>query len=1142
MSKILGFTKNGGEDWFISSEYNNKEIQGIPDPEGGHALNAPTAIPSPFARMDLIRKSFENIVENSNLEFLQKDSKVLASKEDEKSVSQCLDLAEILFFFDNYKNKIEIVEWEKATQINQLKNSEELGHRRLGEVLELYLLQDASAFNFDEMRSIYLIKYDHQVIGGTSPLTLFFSAARDISNLNLKSGKGTTFFKDIVPLYKREENFQKYLYLLFKNYPHLGNKMKAFQEYLNRSLQKLNTSNPKLYSELNSLNLSDLQSNYSDLNTNNAGQVVEVLGVALKTIDPNVVYKTIQQSDFIIHSVKNEKLKPLVLQNSFNKPLKYVNGNWDSKTIVPYFNDEANLELRILPGQDIKYPYLTVSDFLESEIIQLVYPINSEKYFDGNLKLNNPDETKSYLLPVRPLFFNYYDADDLLNGGIGKPKISIDETTVASAVRVQLKVPINKGKEYITFERIYYKDGISEEGKNKGAINVHQFGVTIFPFIKHADDIKPFYNIQLIDRDVAGKYAAADYSLKFYANHSNKPMDVEHENFRNKKQNGDVSKIGSKFFSLNQDFDYVQVDNQFAKGVIIPKWKTSLNTGNQFTFAIDFGTTNTHIEYSLNQAAPKPFEITKEESQAVPLFNDNTDHNFSGTSAIDIRTAIQKEFIPDVITKDTLYNFPHRTVISQSKSYAPTKGGKALSAFNIPFIFEKSLDNNSKFFTNLKWDSKEVNNEFRVRAFLEQLTVLIRNKVIINGGDLETTKIIWTYPTSMTSFRKSNLQSTWNQLFKKYINENDEPIDICESVAPYHYFQGNAKLQGLGFGISILMDIGGGTSDVVVYENNSPKLISSYKFAGNTLFGEGYKESGNIVNNELINKFKDDFDSILSSNNKTLESISSELYLAQKSSDYNTFLFSLSNNFEIKQKELFDYNKKLASDADLKIIFLYFYCAKVYHIAQLMRVNKIELPMNLIFSGNGSKVLNIITDDRKLISEITRTIFLRVYDRREYPKEGLKINIEKNFPKEVTCKGALMHHKLGIEDFNILKLKRIFTCAEDQEKFNLSNAEVNDAIINKVVKQVEAFNKLFINLNDSINFEEYFGVSPDSFNKFQEIVNQHLKSFLMGGIDYNNRMDGVSPAPEANISETLFFYPMVETIQQLIKELATIKS
>lgn len=34
MSKIFGYTKKGGKDWFSSDAYSDKEIEAIKDPEG----------------------------------------------------------------------------------------------------------------------------------------------------------------------------------------------------------------------------------------------------------------------------------------------------------------------------------------------------------------------------------------------------------------------------------------------------------------------------------------------------------------------------------------------------------------------------------------------------------------------------------------------------------------------------------------------------------------------------------------------------------------------------------------------------------------------------------------------------------------------------------------------------------------------------------------------------------------------------------------------------------------------------------------------------------------------------------------------------------------------------------------------------
>ncbi|PTS98624.1 hypothetical protein DBR11_14360 [Pedobacter sp. HMWF019] len=1140
MGKILGFTRNPGEDWVISSQYGTKEIQGIPDPEGGHAINAPTSIPSPFARMDLVRKSFQNIGESPNLTFYQRGETIVASKEDEKTVSQCLDLAEMLFFYENYKDKIEILEWNKIEHIGKLKNSTNSGHQKLGDVLDMYLRQDALAFNFDYLNSIYIIKFNHKVIGGTSPLTLFFNTATDGASLNLISTKGKTFFKDIVPLYDRDADFQKYIYLLFKAAPVLGERMMAFNEYLNKSLEVVSKQNPNLYDILNTLKPSELLPNYANLNTKDAGQIVEVFDVPFKTIDSSKI--PVNESDFVIHSSKyNGASKPLVVQNNFNKPLKYVNGAWDTKIEVKYIDNDS-LNQRTLPGLNIKYPYLTISDLLEDTLIRLVYPIDSENYFNGNLKLSDTDNTKSYLLPLKPLFFQFFDVSELLNGGTQKPHIFIEEG-LKNGVRVLLRIPIKKGDEYIIFERFYYNDSLPDAKINKGAIVEQQVGLTIFPFIKYEKDVDAYYNIQLVDRNISGNLFDVDYQLSFYSDKSKDAIESEQQVFRTKKIKGDFTKVTTKYFGIKAPFDYIQVDSGFGKGIIIPKWRISQSTGDQFTFAIDFGTTNTHIEYSINNTSPKPFDITFNDIQAVPFFSEEIEHNFSGTNAIDLRNYITKEFVPKIIMKDTAFNFPIRTVLSQSKTQAPPNGGKALMEFNIPFVFEKETDMNSRYFTNLKWDSKEPNNDSRVHAFLEQVIIMIRNKVLLNGGSLTATKVVWTYPISMSTARKDRLSGVWNQLYQQYINKSEETTSLSESLAPYYYFKSNQSLDGQGYGTSVLMDIGGGTSDVVVYNNHIPELVSSYKFAGNTLFGDGYSEFGNAQNNMLIKRYKDEFDSLLEKDHPILKIISDELYTNKKSSDFNAFLFSLGNNAQIKDRKLFDFNNKLANNDDIKIIFLYFYAAKIFHVAKLIKNKGLKLPENLIFSGNGSKILNIITNNMKTMGEYTQQIFSYAYGISVYPKHGLKISVEMEIPKAITSKGSIIHIIRNDQEIDIRKIKETLTCLEHEGKTELLYSEIgNDEIQDKIVQEVEAFNNFFSGLLDSFDCQDKFGISYNSISVFKEISNRHIKQFLMAGIAYNNALEGTLINESAKVTDTLFFFPMVETIQQLIKELAFVEA
>jgi hypothetical protein len=111
MSYVLGkyANKDGQSDFFQVSEtgYDELQIEGIKDPEGGEKTEMPTAVPSPFARFDLVQTAFKNINKNPQL-IADRGQNIKASKFDERIVSHTLDLAEYVFNSQARGGKLEI--------------------------------------------------------------------------------------------------------------------------------------------------------------------------------------------------------------------------------------------------------------------------------------------------------------------------------------------------------------------------------------------------------------------------------------------------------------------------------------------------------------------------------------------------------------------------------------------------------------------------------------------------------------------------------------------------------------------------------------------------------------------------------------------------------------------------------------------------------------------------------------------------------------------------------------------------------------------------------------------------------------------------------------------------------------------------
>ena len=98
MAKVFRFHdgSNNIEDWQTSTAYGKNAIEAIQDPSGSSANKEITSIPSPFARIDLVKTAFESLV-NSN----QVDGKTIFHK----MVSDCFDVGEIFFNSDKLKEK-----------------------------------------------------------------------------------------------------------------------------------------------------------------------------------------------------------------------------------------------------------------------------------------------------------------------------------------------------------------------------------------------------------------------------------------------------------------------------------------------------------------------------------------------------------------------------------------------------------------------------------------------------------------------------------------------------------------------------------------------------------------------------------------------------------------------------------------------------------------------------------------------------------------------------------------------------------------------------------------------------------------------------------------------------------------------------
>lgn len=1113
--KVFRIHNDGAQntDWFASDQINSTLINNI-QTDGGDGKKLPTSIPSPFARIDLVRTAFAAIGSSGNLDGITRNGKAVAT-DNHKLVSDALDIGQLFFNYDKHQDDLSLLIWNKEKSL-ELLNSSNPRQKHLGNTLKLFLQQDRAQYNFDKFENIYILLYKYKIIGGTSPRTLFF-AAPNATHTNIKFGRDTMLDDMLLPLYARDPQYIKYLVSLSKS-QNFNQFFPELNSYILKNVDRISQENPNLFNELQTFDVPSHIGLLKDIYYNkNAGQPLEVIkGLFLKQFlkDPLVIENV---SDFVINATKKTQgLKPLVLPvEPLNLPYTYTGDKWDKNTQVPSM-DHLPLDQRTLPDQGDRYPYLTMNDFLTNSIIKLPYEIDDERFLTfGN---------KQYLLPLQPKFFEYFSVDDLRQKDIVKFR-----ELAGSSVEVVLNIPIKKG--FISYSKIYNLTNQASQDINdkKGTILEKSFALGIYPFNK-SNQIKINYTVGIADI----------YPEK------NSPLHVKVFDDQNKsaivpkatKQRATSPYITSQTI-INQTFDLLSVGGDSVENYLIPLWDDyQIAGGDSYKFAVDFGTTNTHIEYAIEgQGSAKAFNIDENEEQIVFLMPENAPRRTAAIRDIDDgESYLMQELIEKHIGNEEMIKSPFRSCLLQNSNVNYELPTFTFADSNIGFEYEKKpIRAYLKTFTKLKW-SNEANNEKQVKHYIEEILMLCKNKVLKNNGDLTQTKIIWFYPVSMTTNHLNRFRKIWQESFREIFDINEDNLtDFPESIAPFYYYRSDGNIR-TSEKPSVSIDIGGGTTDVMVYFDQKPQLITSFKFAGNAIFGNGF--NGNINTNGFVQKYKDQISHTLNQNNlneesKILDRIFKEY---QSSTDLINFFFSLEGNKTLKDKHLeIDFNKKLYDDEDFKIVFLLYYSAIVYHIAELMKLKGIENPRNIVFSGTGSKTLKIIDSSKKLESfaKLCESIFNKVY---AIDSTNLTIKTSEN-PKEVTCKGgfniddelkSLNHNKLIEINIGNLENPKVQAKSGDLDSI-VSYKDLNENYLKGVAKNVDEFYKMFNELIFELDFKGEFGVSNKAIEIFNKIKSNDQLDYLMQGV----KSLSDDSTMEEPVAQSLFFFPLSGLLYQL---------
>jgi len=1168
MKKILRLHENGTqniEGWQRSVQINEQHIDDIPDPSGGRAVKVGTSIPTPYARMYLFKTAFEFVNESKHL----KDDTVY-----HRIVSECLDILEILFRAAEYRRSgknLTIRPWNVDTKLQELLSSENETHRLLGNTLSLFLDAKNSKSPFHEFSTFYLVYYNHEIIGGSSPFTLFFTPP-GLKPSDLVSSKGYHFFENQKPkaLTERPLDFQMYLYKLFLAYPELDAPQhgRAMSNYLNElAWTETDSSIRNKVKELRAqqnYQLINFAEEYAQLLDDHHAPVM-VKNFAIRCF----AHQQTVESDFEIRPtlpLQGQDRLPLVLPRGGNfVGWQYVAGPWDADIEVPLRDPVEVLENRKLPKVGLQYPYLTIGDFLSDYLIALPYELNTDGFYTGQIEYyGNAKEELAlkfpYLLPIKKRFFDYFSFHDLQQ--------LLKYTIVDSQhVKIQLTVPVKRG--IITYEREYYANPINpqKDGKTireKGKIMEAHIGVVIFPNYKFKDLIQynDFYKLMLVDLDISGTYAYQSYDVDFFLD--NKRIESGGGNFetikteRVQKQES-THTIGSTYYEVRgTHFAFAEIIHPEAKlagedvsGLIIPKWKEITNGNKEFSFAVDFGTTNTHIAYTdASNNPPQPFTIEEEDIQLLSLAQPKKDHSLKPGQRygeklfeqhVEIYKKLEREFVPFIIGKDlgSPFQFPIRTTVCEVSDFGKN-GANLFGNINIGFGIntETSIPSDTVYNSNLKWSNElDPYSEERVNSFFTELLLLIKNKVALNQGDIRKMSLTWFYPLSLNQFAQNMFSEKWTKLFKEIFHTEETShalYNITESVAPYYYWRKSGKVVPNQTEVLLNIDIGGGSTDLLFFVEQQPQYGTSFRFAGNHLWGDGFADISQKDNGFLL-ALSNYIERLPPSEN--VRRLTQYLDEAQKKNEFRSedimnLLFS-HNEYE-KGKTL---TQALAKMSYLRILLMIHYAAIVYHSGQLLKYLNIKVPRYITFSGRGSLYINILAGGRdpSNVKHLSEIILKKVCDH-EPPSNFELLQSEK--PKEATANGGVyLRENNSFRNVKTATVKLLGVDASQEiEHDKISYNQYDEEIKKNVLQNAQDLLQFIFEDAAVLKCIENFGIEAD----FEVLKEKMLTPPSLLGDSFDRgwaKMKSMNKSEHHLLSETLFFLPFIHTLYELSKEL-----
>lgn len=591
------------------------------------------------------------------------------------------------------------------------------------------------------------------------------------------------------------------------------------------------------------------------------------------------------------------------------------------------------LDRGMLPGTATHYPWVNpAQDWFADKILILSEPLERESVHGlAHYSSNHPAPphglgTPQITLPVRRELFRWFTPADL------DERLSIDVHPTGH-IEVTLRVPMAGGKEMLVRRR--YDQTMIYHGATGPAL-------TLWPRFR-SDRWRDY---TLFRRDENAQVAQ---HIKVEASVSGETL-AEHGERRN-----NVASVTS-FDAPPEVLEFSNVIAGGGKperlGVVLPRLQPARQpAAQQWHVGIDFGTSNTVI--SVRKAGGNAPEIFRVADLTLPL-----------TKATDeTRTLLDAYFLPHELRPEP---FGTAAVHFHQLPTLNLDQDRLAVRVNIPFNGNVQEDAQNRVAGDLKW-STDQQQHFLTQSFLRHLLAVVLAQAISEGVEPANVEIVWAYPRAFSPSQANQLRAMWQRIRDHFamrlggMGSVRESLDESQAVLQFFFNQASVATVG---SVNVIVDVGGGTSDIAMYGHGETLVLDSVMLGGRSLTGKReFAGHAGAHRNPFVQRF------VAWAMQHQLADYPAEAravtkYL-QDGEDHLAFGYLLRSRWFRAHGQPFS-----GSDAyhDFQTLVLYFFGSLFYYVGLSLRGVAGEratgplVPTTLMLAGNGSQYVRWLTD------------------------------------------------------------------------------------------------------------------------------------------------------------------------------------